>query len=95
MTSNQKNLAKAQATIDSKKVEGIVIDALQEILPHIKGANTAEIMMAYAVMMKSTLIGMELSDLQKEEAKVLFDRMWPQVLVNHLATTTHMSTLIH
>jgi len=40
----------------------MVIDALQEILPHVRGASTADIMMAYCIMIKSTLIGMGLTE---------------------------------
>lgn len=95
MTSNSKEFEDLTATIDSKKVGDIVIDALQEILPHVRGASTADIMMAYAVMIKSTLIGMELSEVEKDEAKALFDRMWPEVLVDRLAITGAVSTAVH
>ena len=95
MTTNPKDLTDIKATIDSKKVGNIVIDALQEILPHVRGANTAEIMMAYAVMIKSTLIGMELSETEKEEAKALFDQLWSQVLVDQLVTSNLASSLVH
>lgn len=60
MTTDSNDLTTIKAAINSKKVGDIVIDALQEILPHVRGASTADIMMAYAVMIKSTLIGMEL-----------------------------------
>ena len=40
-----KDLDDLEKTIDAKKVGDIVIDALQEILPHVRGASTAEIMM--------------------------------------------------
>lgn len=73
----------------------IVIDALQEILPHVRGASTAEIMMAYAVMIKSTLIGMELTEAEKDQAKALFDQIWPEVLVDRLVETSHISPAIH
>ena len=95
MTTDSKEFEKLIATIDSKKVGDIVIDALQEILPHIRGASTADIMMAYAVMIKSTLIGMELSEIEKGEAKALFDRMWPEVLVDHLKMGNQYSKAIH
>ena len=84
-----------KAAIDSKKVGEIVIDALQEILPHVRSASTADIMMAYAIMIKSTLIGMELSEAEKDQAKTLFDQMWPEVLVDQLVTTSLSSTSIH
>jgi hypothetical protein len=78
-----------------KKVGEIVIDALQEILPHVRGSSTAEVMMAYAVMIKSTLIGMELSEKERIQAKELLDRMWNQVLVDRMISTTQGSSAIH
>lgn len=81
--------------IDSKKVGDIVIDALQEILPHVRGASIADIMMAYAVMIKSTLIGMELTEVEKDQAKVLFDQIWSEVLVDRLVATGPISSAIH
>jgi len=95
MTFDSKDLASLEASIDPKKVGDIVIDALQEILPHVRGASTADIMMAYAVMIKSTLIGMELSEEEKDHAKALFDRIYPQVLVDHLLTGNQISTAVH
>jgi hypothetical protein len=95
MTTDSKVLDALEKTINSKKVGEIVIDALQEILPHVRGASTADIMMAFAGMIKSTLAVMELSDKEKDQAKALFDRMYPQVLVGHLAATSHISTAIH
>ncbi len=55
MTNNSKNLDALEKTINAKKVGDIVIDALQEILPHVRGASTAE-KVSYAVMIKSTLM---------------------------------------
>ena len=95
MTIDARDLASLEASIDPKKVGDIVIDALQEILPHVRGANTADIMMAYAVMIKSTLIGMELSEEEKGQAKALFDRIYPQVLVDQLIASHHRSSAIH
>ena len=95
MTVEFKDLDDLEKTIDAKKVGDIVIDALQEILPHIRGASTADIMMAYAVMIKSTLIGMELSEEEKDQAKALFDRMYPQVLVDQLMAGNQISTAVH
>lgn len=95
MTADSKDLSAIKATIDSNKVGDIVIDALQEILPHIRGVNTAEIMMAYAVMIKSTLIGMELSETEKEDAKAIFDQLWSQVLVDQLVAINQGSSSIH
>lgn len=95
MTFDSKDLARLEVSIDPKKVGDIVIDALQEILPHVRGASTADIMVAYAVMIKSTLIGMELSEVEKDQAKALFDRMYPQVLVDRLVATSHVSSAIH
>ena len=51
--------------------------------------------MAYAVMIKSTLIGMELSEKEKNQAKELLDRMWDQVLVDRMISTTQGSSAIH
>jgi hypothetical protein len=76
-------------------VGDIVIDALQEILPHVRGASTADIMMAYAVMIKSTLIGMELTEAEKGQAKALFDQIWPEVLVDRLVATNLEGSSIH
>ena len=95
MTTDSRELDSLAASIDPKKVGDIVLDALQEILPHVRGASTAEIMMAYAVMIKSTLIGMELSEEEKDQAKALFDRIWLQVLVDQLVTASHISVAVH
>jgi len=95
MKTNTKDLASLEASIDTKKVGDMVIDALQEILPHIRGASTADVMMAYCVIIKSTLIGMELSEVEQVDAKALFDRMYPQVLVDRLVATSHVSSAIH
>ncbi len=95
MTTKSKDLTNIKVAIDSKKVGEIVIDALQEIMPHVRGARTADVMMAYAIMIKSTLIGMELSEVEKDQAKTLFDQMWPEVLVDQLEMTSLSSTSIH
>lgn len=95
MTSNKNELENLEAGIDSKKVGEIVVDALQEILPHVRSASTADIMMAYAVMIKSTLIGMELSSEDKDQAKDLFDRIYQQVLVDQWITTNPISAAVH
>ena len=95
MKTNLKDLASLEASIDAKKVGDIVIDALQEILPHVRGASAADIMMAYCVMIKSTLIGMDLTEEERGQAKALFDRMYPQVLVDRFVATSHMSSAIH
>ncbi len=95
MKTNLKDLAILEASIDAKKVGDMVIDALQEILPHVRGASTADIMMAYCVMIKSTLIGMDLTEEERGQAKALFDRMYPQVLVDRFVATSHMSSAIH
>jgi hypothetical protein len=42
MTTDSNDLTALKVTIDSKKVGDIVIDALQEILPHVRGASTAD-----------------------------------------------------
>ena len=95
MKTNLKDLAILEASIDAKIVGDMVIDALQEILPHVRGASTADIMMAYCVMIKSTLIGMDLTEEERGQAKALFDRMYPQVLVDRFVATSHMSSAIH
>ena len=95
MTANSKDLDTLEKMINARKVGEIVVDALQEILPHVRGASTAEIMTAYAVIIKSTLIGMELSEEEKKQAKALFDRVYPQVLVGHLITGNQISTAVH
>ena len=73
----------------------MVIDALQEILPHVRGASTADIMMAYCIMIKSTLIGMGLTEEEWNEAKALFDRMYPQIFVDQQIASHHTSIVIH
>lgn len=95
MTTDANDLTAVNTTIDSKKVEDIVIDALHEILPHVRGASMADIMMAYAVMIKSTLIGMELSEMEKDQAKAFFDQIWLEVLVDRVAATRLPSSSIH
>ena len=95
MTANSKDLDTLEKMINARKVGEIVVDALQEILPHVRGASTAEIMTAYAVIIKSTLIGMELSEEEKKQAKALFDRAYQQVLVDHLFTGNQISTAVH
>jgi hypothetical protein len=95
MPRNRKDLDDLEKTIDAKKVGEIVIEALQEILPHVRGSSTAEVMMTYTVMIKSTLIGMELSEKEKIQAKELLDRMWDQVLVDRMISTTQGSSAIH
>lgn len=95
MKTNLKDLADLETSIDAKKVGDMVIDALQEILPHVRGASTADIMMAYCVMIKSTLMGMELTEEEKAQAKALFDEMYPQILVDQLIASHHMSSAIH
>lgn len=95
MTANLDNVDDLEKMIDAKKVGEMVIDALQEILPHVRGSSTAEVMMAYAVMIKSTLIGMELSEKEKGQAKALLDRMWDLVLIDRMISTTQGSSAIH
>lgn len=87
------DLDKLEAEINLEKVTEIVVDALQEILPHAMGASTADVMMAYAVMIKTTLVGMEISDIEKERAKALFDHIWPGVLVDRLTKPEKMDLL--
>jgi hypothetical protein len=95
MPTNPKALDSIDGVINPKKVGEIVIDALQEILPHVRGANTAEVMMAYAVMIKSTLIGMELTGAEKDDAKAMLDRMWSEVLVDRMVASAPAGTAIH
>lgn len=95
MPDDTKYLEAIEKTINAKKVGEIVIDALQEILPHVRGASTADIMMAYAVMIKSTLIGMELSEAEKDQAKALFDRVYSQVLVDQTSVVNKIGGAIH
>lgn len=95
MTSDSKDFAAIKSTINPKKVGDIVIDALQEILPHARNASTADIMMAYAVMIKSTLIGMELTEAEKDQAKAFFDQIWSEVLVDELEAPQSHSRLFH
>ncbi len=84
MTAESKDISTIKAKINSKKVVDIVIDALQKIPPHIRGASTADIMMAYALMIKSTLIGVELTEVKKDKVIALFNQIWPKVLVGWL-----------
>ncbi|MBU3627169.1 hypothetical protein ICN48_13135 [Polynucleobacter sp. JS-Safj-400b-B2] len=86
---------KLEASIDPKKVGEIVLDALCEVLRHIPSANTAEIMMAFTVMIKSTLISMDLSDIERHQAKLLFDAIWDQVLNDQLEDHAMMSQSVH
>lgn len=92
---DSKELRQLNASIDQQKVGEIAIDALYEILPHIEDANTAEIMMAFTVMIKSTLIGMDLSDQEKHQAKILLDSLWDQVLADQMAGFTGVNAAIH
>lgn len=95
MTQNSKELDSLEASIDTKKVESMVVDALQEILPHVKEASTAEIMMAYAVMIKSTLIGMELTEAEKDQAMELFNQIFPKVLVGQVIASGQAGMALH
>lgn len=71
-----------QIDVDTEKVSEIVKNSLHEVLAHMKSANTAEIMMTYAVMIKSTLIGLGLPENKRDIAKQLFDEIYMQVLVS-------------
>lgn len=66
-----------------------MIDVLQEILPHVRGSSTAE------VMIKPILIGMKLSMKEKNQAKELLDRMRDQLLVDRMISTTQESSAMH
>lgn len=52
-------------------------------------------MMAYAVMIKSTLIGMELSEAEKDQAKALFDRVYSQVFEDQTSVANKIGGAIH
>lgn len=72
----------------------MVIDGLQEILPHVPGTSPAEIMMAYIVMIKVTFMSLPLSEAEKDKVKNLLDQMWPDVFVNPPAFAK-ASNLVH
>jgi hypothetical protein len=95
MTVDSSDLNDLENAINTKKVGEIVIGALQEILPHIRGASTAEVMMAYTIMIKSTLIGMELSESEKALAKAMLDQMWTQIFVDQAVSFSPIGTTIH
>lgn len=57
--------------------------------------SPADILVAYIVLIKSTLIGMELSEVERVEAKALFDWVYPQVLVDYLVVADYSSAAIH
>lgn len=95
MSSNSKDLKEVENIIDLDRVVEIVIAALKEVLPHIKLASTTDIMMAYAVMIKITMINMGLSEEEKNHAKAIFDQIWPEVIVDKLMAQSQLSCSIH
>jgi len=80
--------------LNQEKVGHMVIDGLQEILPHVPGASPAEIMMAYIVMIKVTFMSLPLSEAEKDKVKNLLDQIWPDVFVNP-PTFAKASDLVH
>lgn len=81
MALTKTKLSYLEERVNIDKVEGVVIDALHEILPHLVELSIPDIAMAFVVMFKSSLIGMNLTDAEKDQAKLLFDDMYPEVLV--------------
>lgn len=80
--------------LNQEKVGNMVLDGLQEILPHVPDASPAEIMMAYIVMIKVTFMSLPLSEAEKDKVKSLLDQMWPDVFVNPPAFAK-ASDLVH
>jgi hypothetical protein len=46
-------------------------------------------------MIKSTLIGIELTDAVTDDAKAMLDRMWSEVLVDKMVVSASAGTAIH
>jgi len=84
----------APINLNQETIGNIVIDGLQEILPHITRASPPEIMMAYIVMIKTTFMSLPLSEAEKDKVKNLLDQMWPDVFVNP-PIFTKTSELMH
>ena len=82
-----------ECQINQEKVGHIVIDALHQILPHLKSANTAELMLAFIMMMKTTIHSHPKSAEMRMEAKALFDLLWPTVMVDHNIPTVVSATM--
>ncbi len=80
--------------LSQEKVGNMVIDGLQEILPHVTDAAPAEIMMAYIVMIKVTFMSLPLSEAEKDKVKNLLDQMWADVFVNP-QTFVKASEMVH
>ena len=80
--------------INQEKVGHIVIDALHQILPHLESANMAELMLAFIMMMKTTIHNHPESVQMRLEAKALFELLWPTVMID-LNIATPVSTAIH
>lgn len=68
--------------LNQEKVGNMVIDGLQEILPHVASATSAEIMMSYIVMIKVTFMSLPLSEDEKGKVKNLLDQLWPDIFVS-------------
>ena len=80
------------------EVSHIVIDALHQILPHLEKASMAELMLAFIMMIKTTIHSYPASIEEKEQAKAILDALWPTVIVDaNIApiTSSAMSTTIH
>ena len=98
MTSKLNTPEQLMGQINQEKVGHIVIDALHQILPHLEKATMAELMLAYIMMIKTTVHSYPASLEQKEQAKAMFDALWPSVMVDASITpvlNSAMSTAIH
>lgn len=51
--------------------------------------------MAYAIMIKSTLVDMELSGKDQDEAKALFDQMYPNLFVEPQIAGDYQTGVVH
>ena len=98
MTTKLDTLEQLMRQINQETVGHIVIDALHQILPYLEKATMAELMLAYIMMIKTTVHSYPASLEQKEQAKAMFDALWPSVIVDaNIASITNsaMSTAIH
>ncbi|MDH6242131.1 hypothetical protein M2125_001951 [Polynucleobacter sphagniphilus] len=95
MSLNLKDPKEVEKNINLDRVVEIVVVALKEVMPYIKLASTTDFMMAYAVMIKTTMINLELSEDQKNQAKAVFDQIWPEVIVDKLMAQSQLSCSIH
>ena len=88
----------SMGNINQETVGHIVIDALHQILPHLEKASMAELMLAFIMMIKTTIHSYPASIEEKEQAKAILDALWPTVIVDaNIApiTSSAMSTTIH